>query len=173
MADESEDEPPAWADLLLPPAFGDELTRVERPDTDATVDLDGLFPVDGVARPLAPRQFWLSTLHNGRIFLGGAYAALGRPAEVAVVCDLWEPGAALVDARLIPEDGPEYPRLTVGASRNSGRVSLSAAVLHRLQAGHDGGQVLMTMAGGFLVLLNPTWTVGLPWWDKMAEEKFS
>lgn len=163
---------PSWADLFLPDGFAEAPQKVERAEAVARVDLDGLYPVDQVATALPAREFWLSTVHNGRIVLGGAYKALGEPSSLAVLAHITDPGVAMFDAALVPPQGPVYPTLTVGRSGASGRVSLPRHVLHRLHIGSGGGQVLMTMARGFLVLLNPAWSGVLTYWDEEAERVF-
>lgn len=132
------------------------------------VDLGGLFPVDSAFQARLGREFWLSTVHGGRIPLQGGWEALGSPQEVLVIESQDDPGVALVSADVWATR--KYRKRKVGVTGKVGRVSLSSASLHRLQVTRDGQQLLLTMAHPFLVVLNPMWLPELSYWDRMAEK---
>lgn len=165
-----EEPPPNWQKLLLPPGLGVDARVLPPASLEAHVDLGGLFPVEAAFSRMKRRKFWLSTLHSGRISLQGAWTEMGKPEEVAVLAFHTDPGAALIDASRLGE-GPKYETRKVGRSGASARVSLPAPVLHRLQLAGDGEQVLLAMAGRFLVMLNPHWASELSFWDSIDREK--
>jgi len=163
---DEEEPPPNWQTLLLPAGLGAQMVPIPPASLEAHVDLGGTFPVDRAFSWMRKRRFWLTTVHDGRISLQGGWEALGRPRQVAVFSWHMNPGAALVNAAY--GDVANYEVVKVGKSGNTARVSLPAAVFHRLQIVGNDEQILMTMSGMFLVLLNPHWSPELAEWDEIV-----
>lgn len=163
---EENEAKPSWSSLLLPPGVGAPMRPIPAASLAAHVDLGGLYPVASAFQLHNARQFWLSTVHAGRVPLQGGWGALGNPSEVLVVETQDDPGVALVNANGWKPG--KYRKSKVGIVGNAGRVSLSAASLHRLQLERDGSQVLLTLVEPFLVLLNPNWLSELTYWDEAA-----
>lgn len=160
---------PDWEALLLPDSFTAAPEKAFAAPPLAPAHLDAMYPVDdlGVVHPA--RRVWLSSVHNGRIVLGGGFAAMGSPERVALVLDEVLPGLALIDASLVPEDGPRYPILPVGPSGSSGRVSLPRAAHFALRMPPEGAQVVMVMSGHCLLVARPEWNASFPLWDEVLQ----
>lgn len=165
----SDQEEPAWRDLLLP----DSVFRVgvgdARPANDPIEEMPKLADLAS-ALPAAPaRQYYLAKVSvTGQLPIRRAWEAIGCPRRVVVLSSLDDPGVALTsaDSRADWSSTP-YEVRYVSASDKAARVFLGASAMSRLALSR-GDQVLLTVVGHFIVLANPGWNPIWGYWEAVT-----
>ena len=122
----------------------------------------------GAVLPRPPeRYYWLAKVSsNGQLPIWAAWERIGQPQQLILTASIKQPGVGLAGVygskQPAPGQGQELRRVTVTAK--SAMVFLGSAALSRL-AVEVGGQVLMSVIPGGIILTNPGWNPVFGYWD--------